>query len=328
MPTGEQVVNDTFKRMGLVEAGGNINVSDMNDAIDQLNVMWQDYSIDEGLIYAQVHKRFPLANSAASYQLGPGAQFDSPIPSRIYKAYFIQVNGGNITAANVQDGGLGYVVGDTGIIIDGSGVPATYQVATIVALTGVVLTINITSGGTGYIPQRGYQTQKGGGQPGSGSGLTISVTAVPPTGQNRNEIKVVNANQYYSHGDLNALSMTPDELYPDFNPDDDGFIRLYLWPILTIGPATLELVQAVIFKTWTVTDNYNITAGTLGDIQWALAFRLLSTYGTAVQPQIAEQITANATKAELRLRQANRINRQLPIGAEMLVPPEEQQATK
>lgn len=285
--------------------------------------MYDAWSIDEGLIYAISHVRFPLTYSAASYQIGPGAQFNVPAtPTRIYNAYFINVNGGLLSSSTLQHGGTGYAAGDTGYVVNGSGNPAMYTVLTVAA--GAVVTYEITApnAGTGFIPQNGYRTQVGGGQPGAGSGFTLNVTSVTPTGQNRNSIKIVNANQHYSHGDLSALALTPDELYPDYEPDADGFVRLYLWPILSIGPAAVELDIGAPFSQWTLTQNYNIPKGYADAINYALAFRLIPRFGSAVAQSVVEVVTELGQKAELRIREMNKFNRQMPQGSEMLEPPQ------
>lgn len=323
MPTGQVIINRALTTLGILEQGGTASVSDSNAALDELNAMWGAWGIDEGLIYAQIHERFPIANSQASYQIGPGAQFDAQIPSRIYAAHFINVNDGQISASSLQNGGTGYAVNDTGTVINGSGVPATYIITAVSA--GVVTTYTLTTPGTGYLPQNGYQTQRGGGQPGGGSGFTINVTAVPPTGQNRNPLKVVNGDQYYSHSDLSALALTPDELYPDFSPDQNGFVRLYLWPILSVGPAALELNMGANFSAWALIVNYNIPPGYADAINYALAFRLIPSFGVAVAPQVVQTIAPLAEKGELRIREANKQNRQLPQGAEMLQQPQQAQ---
>jgi hypothetical protein len=248
-------------------------------------------------------------------------------PSRIYKAHFVNVQGGQAAASQLHDGGQNYVVGDTGIVLGSSGDPAQYIVNS-VSTSAQVATYTLTWPGTGYIPQRSLSTQTGGSQPGIGTGFTVDVTSATPTGQNRNEVKIVDALQYYSHGDLSALALTPDELYPDFNPDFDGNVSLYLWPIISIGPAVLEMSVAANFTQWTLSDKYMLPPGYADAISWALAYRLISGFGAAVNQTLIPLVTQEGTKAELRIREANRINRQLPPGAEILQPPQEAAVNK
>lgn len=327
MPTGQAVISAALTTLGILEQGGTPNASDSNDALSVLNDMWQAWGIDDGLVNAIVHNRYPLTYSASSYTLGPSnaASFNGPIPSKIYEAYFVNTNGGLIAGSSLGDAGSGYAISDTFIVVNGSGIPATGHV-TGIGSNGVVTTYVIDTPGTGFIPQPGYSTQAGGGQPGVGSGLTINVTSSPPEGQNRNLLNLVSSKQYYSHRDLTALALTPDELYVDFNLTVDGFIRCYLWPILSIGPASLELVAGTIFKTWTLAGNYFLPPGYGDLIRWALAYRLSPSYGSVVQQTVLEIVTQQAEKAELRVREMNKMNRQMEPGTEFLQEPQQQPA--
>src|ERR1035441_2120402 len=69
--TGQWIVNRALTILGMLEQGGQPSLSDSTAALDMLNVMWDAWSIDEGLIYALIHLRFPLTYSAACYKLGP-----------------------------------------------------------------------------------------------------------------------------------------------------------------------------------------------------------------------------------------------------------------
>lgn len=81
---------------------------------------------------------------------------------------------GVITASSLASGGTGYAVGDTGIILGGNN-NAYYRVT---AVTSGVVTSYVISGGSGYATATGAATQIGGNQPGSGSGLTITIGTV------------------------------------------------------------------------------------------------------------------------------------------------------
>jgi hypothetical protein len=85
-------------------------------------------------------------------------------------------NAGGITSTTLAAGGLGYAIGDTGVIAAGN-FDATYQVLTVDG-AGAVLTYSITSPGTSYLPANGVTTNIGGAQPGAGAGFTINITAV------------------------------------------------------------------------------------------------------------------------------------------------------
>jgi hypothetical protein len=81
---------------------------------------------------------------------------------------------GIITASSLASGGSGYAVGDTGYIV-GGGNNAYYRVT---AVSSGVVTSYVISGGSGYATATGAATQISGNQPGSGSGLTITIGTV------------------------------------------------------------------------------------------------------------------------------------------------------
>jgi hypothetical protein len=137
----------------------------------------------------------------------------------------------------------------------------------------------------------------------------------------RNEIDIVNADRYYAHNDLAAAAVTPDEVYPDFNIDPTtGFPTIYLWPVNT-GTPTLQLVVGATFTTWALGTTYNIPQGYQDAIQYALAWRLIPRFGVIVPDVIKQEVAGLAEKAELRIREMNKFNRQLQPGTEMLQPP-------
>lgn len=87
-----------------------------------------------------------------------------------------------VVTTTLDDGGLGYVVNDTGTIDgNGYGAPAEYKVLSVAAITGAVLTYSITAAGDGYnAVGNPHTTTAAGGQPGIGTGLQLNVTAVTP----------------------------------------------------------------------------------------------------------------------------------------------------
>lgn len=138
---------------------------------------------------------------------------------------------------------------------------------------------------------------------------------------NRNEIAVVNADKYYAHNDLSASAVVPDEVYPDFNIDPtSGLPTVYLWPVNT-GTPTLQLLVGAPFTTWALNTTYNIPQGYQDAITYALAWRLIPRFGMIVPQNIYQEVSGLAEKAELRIREMNKINRMLQPGAEMLQPP-------
>lgn len=137
-------------------------------------------------------------------------------------------------------------------------------------------------------------------------------------GNNRNDLKIIEAMQYYSHNDLTASTSSggaPDELYPDFNVNPTtGFGTVYIWPIpvFTSPTPVLELETGVAFSAWTLATNYNIPYGYQDAIQYALAWRLIPQYGGVVAPQVMQTVAELGAKAELRIRTMNSKNRLIP----------------
>ncbi len=139
----------------------------------------------------------------------------------------------------------------------------------------------------------------------------------------RNEIDVVESTRYYKHNDLAAAAVTPEEVYPDFNViSATGLVTVYLWPVPT-GTPTLQLITGAEFTTWTLNGTYFVPQGYLDAIQYALAWRLIPRFGVIVPQQIAQEVAMLAEKAEVRIREMNKMNRQLPPGTEMLLPPQQ-----
>lgn len=83
---------------------------------------------------------------------------------------------GFISAVAINAGGTGYALGDTGTI-NGGVYPQSYSVSGVSggAVTGITLTEN---GGGGYSTGTNIATTRGLTQPGSGTGLTVNITAV------------------------------------------------------------------------------------------------------------------------------------------------------
>lgn len=167
-----------------------------------------------------------------------------------------------------------------------------------------------------------------------GTGGSINAQSPPKVyaayiaGTNRNELKIVDAKTYFGHNDLTASAVTPDEVYIDFNVDPTtGLGNVYTWPIQS-GTPTLNLLVSVPFQAWALAVNTILPPGYQDAIEWALAFRLIPSFGAIVPPQIQQSVMAEGQKAEQRLRQMNRANRQLPAGSEQLPPLQESIAAK
>lgn len=132
----------------------------------------------------------------------------------------------------------------------------------------------------------------------------------------RRQVKIVEEEVYFAHGDLAASGIAPEELYPDYNVDANGSMTLYLWPTPSAPVATLlELETGVPFAAWTLGGTYILPDGYYDALQWGAAYKSLPGFGAAVLPELVASVTQNAMKSEARIREMNVKNRQLPLPA-------------
>lgn len=273
--------------IGMLEQGGTPSVSDSNDGLDELNNMWDAWSIDEGFISAIIPFAGALVANQGAYNIGSGAQFDTQRPARIYKAAIIRAK--SFAAGTTEDSAVITAVSTTGLYVGqyvvGVGVPQGAIIKSIILNTSITITANATATGA---------------------------PTLLAGGNDRNMLDIIEALKYYSKNDLTATAQTPQELYPDYNPDGDDAARLFLWPIpLMIDPGWLELESAVAFSAWVLATNYNVPASFADILNYGLAGRLLTRFGAAVDQATATLIQQRAEKAEARVREMNRFNRQL-----------------
>ncbi len=298
MPSGQTVITNTLGKLGLVPQGGAPSTSDSTYCLAELNNMWSAWGIDEGLIYGQQTFQAALAAGKAVYAIGSGgtADFNTPRPQRIYKAFVMGVVA--FTATTTSASKTLTAIPDTsnlslGQQVIGAGIPANSFITAIVTNTSATITNAATAS------------------------ATLTATIYVTTG-NRNEIKLVDAGTYYDHNDLGASAATPDELYADYlTSGTDGTMNLYLFPVPKVAPLALELDMAVIFANWALATVYQIPPGYQDAIEWALAFRVMPAFGAAVNSTVAQLVATEAVKAEARLRAANSFDRQVPPQALM-----------
>lgn len=95
MPTALTVIHAALTHLGLLEQGGEPNTSDTIYMLDLLQTSWEEWGIDESLIFAIHTTSFPLSATVGSYPFGPdaAAPFNVPRPSRVYKATFVTATG-------------------------------------------------------------------------------------------------------------------------------------------------------------------------------------------------------------------------------------------
>ncbi len=291
--TGQQIVNDALTYLALMDPGGSPSASDSNTCLQVLNNMWEAWGIDEGLIYAILATQYPLTAYQQSYSIGPtSADWTAAnYPQRIYSASAVDAvsftattTATSKTIAATSTAGL-YI----GMRVMGVGIPFNSTILSIVANTSIGITYAATASG--------------------------SVTLVA-TGLNRNPLKIVESAEYLAHNDLGASATTPDEIYPKYLPDENGNIRVYVFPVVNENQLSyIELEAAVPFAQWALAVQYSIPVAYRDALGWALAFRCLPIFGEAVGQGAAQVVGSEGEKAENRLRTMNQKNRQIPESA-------------
>ena len=258
--------------------------------MNTLNVMWNAWSVDEGMIWGVESFQQQLVASRGVYSIGTSGDFNTTRPARIYKAVVSSIVA--FTATTTLASKVLTAIPDTsnlqvGQQVIGPGIPPNSMIVAVVLNTSATLNNAATA----------TATQTG----------TIFATQ-----GNRNNLNIVTADTYYEHSDQGALAYTPDEIYLDYlTSGTNGTMNLYLYPVPRNGLLALELDMAVAFVSWAVGTNYSIPPAVQDAIEWAVAFRLLATFGAAVQQQVAQIVVAEGQKSEARLRKTNAFNRQL-----------------
>lgn len=290
MPTGQTIITDVLTKLNLVDPGGSPGASDSAYALAELNIMWDAWSVDEGLIYAILALQFPFTAFQQNYAIGPGAGADWSITTRPQRIYGASAVNAVSFSATTQSSKTVLVSDTTGLLVGmrliGAGIPYNTTILSISTNTSIGISIAATA--------------------------SASVTLVA-TGQNRNPLTIVDSRHYLSHNDLGASATTPDEIYPNYLPDVNGNMEVRVWPVVNeTQKSYVELEAAVPFSAWTLATNYYIPPAYQDAIEWTLAFRLLSGFGEAVDAKVAQVVIQEAQKAEARIREMNRFDRMLP----------------
>lgn len=89
MATGQSLINASLAILNILDLGGSPSPSESNDDLNELNAMWNAWSVDEGLIWGEISVTALMIADQAAYLIGPAAP-DFPVdptPQRIYTAY-------------------------------------------------------------------------------------------------------------------------------------------------------------------------------------------------------------------------------------------------
>lgn len=149
-------------------------------------------------------------------------------------------------------------------------------------------------------------------------------------GQNRKEIRIVDAATYFAHGDLNASASAPDEIFFDWNINESnleggpfgvGQLNAYLYPVPNCPTTSyIDFETGSPFLAWTLAGAVYLPYGFQDLLEWILAFRMLSGFGAVVSGEVVQNVTQNGAAAEARVRAMNARNRMIP--AQSAEPPQ------
>ena len=138
------------------------------------------------------------------------------------------------------------------------------------------------------------------------------------TGSQRNDLRIVNAQQYRNHNDLAAAASCPDEMYPDYSFSSGSLSNISFWPVPTFS-GTLNVnvnFWAPLTQFTDLTTNIPFRDGYQNAIELNLMYlACLTAFGVGVDPTTKQQVSIDAPIAKQRIADLNRQNG--------LVPPDE-----
>lgn len=86
MSTVRDLINATFRLLGIVAEGESCTASQANNALESLNDMIETLNLDNLMVYTISRQTFPLTINQQSYTLGTGGNFNQSRPVRIENA--------------------------------------------------------------------------------------------------------------------------------------------------------------------------------------------------------------------------------------------------
>lgn len=91
MTTGADIVNEAFRKSGLLGLGQTMDGSDNVSALADLNDMLAQWNVKRWMVWAEVDVGF-TSTGAASYSVGPAGNYNvTPRPDRVEAAYVRQL---------------------------------------------------------------------------------------------------------------------------------------------------------------------------------------------------------------------------------------------
>lgn len=93
--TAQTLINVALTNLGILEQGGTPSVSDSNEALSRLNMMLQQWHLQNKFIWQIVVTLWPLTANVGTYTIGVGGAFSGPRPTTIEDAYISFVGPGS-----------------------------------------------------------------------------------------------------------------------------------------------------------------------------------------------------------------------------------------
>ena len=106
----KQLINSALRKLGVIGAKEEADAREISDALNQLNRMLNNWSVQPNNIYKIVKEDFTLTSGTSEYTFGAGGTFNSARPTKIIRCTY--ASGGvdhkivETTAENYADIGL------------------------------------------------------------------------------------------------------------------------------------------------------------------------------------------------------------------------------
>jgi hypothetical protein len=79
----EDLLNAVFRKLQVATKGVNTDITEMNNALQDLNIMLDEFSADTLMCMGSIMVSFPLIGGQAAYTIGAGGNFNGVRPNRI-----------------------------------------------------------------------------------------------------------------------------------------------------------------------------------------------------------------------------------------------------
>lgn len=216
--SAQTLINIALTNLGILEQGGTPSVSDSNAVLSLLNMMVQQWHLQDRFIWQIVTTNWSLVAATGTYTIGPSGTFNGPRPTFIEDAY------------------ISYV--------------------------------------------------------GPGSHLITS------------KLRLLTAKEYNDIADLSATAELPQGLYND-RASPLSLLSLYPIPRVTVATTLQLLTWAQLGTFAALATTVDLPDGYPEAITNALGVRCLPMFGVAVNPQVAELVSALAKQAEASITTLN-----------------------